>query len=80
MAMKPETKRLRGSQHPASRLTEADVIAMRLRYAQGHKLAEIARAYPQASKSAVFLAVRGVTWGHLPVVRKAASPLSRAED
>lgn len=54
----------RGSRHGMSKLTEADVRAIRARGAAGERACDIARDYPINSDSTAAL-LRGTTWKHL---------------
>lgn len=56
---------LRGEAHPSSKLTRAEVAALRLRALAGESLSTLAEVYG-VSKAAVSRAARGVTWAHVP--------------
>lgn len=54
----------RGDKHALAKLTEADVVAIRQRWARGEKIDDIAADY-SASRSAIWLAAVGKTWSHI---------------
>jgi hypothetical protein len=54
---------LSGERNPNAKVTEADVLAMRERYAAGSRPAEIARAWCM-NRQHVSRIVRGVSWRH----------------
>lgn len=56
---------LRGESHPSSKLTRAEVAALRLRALAGESLSGLAEVYG-VSVSSVWRAVRGVSWAHVP--------------
>jgi hypothetical protein len=67
----PKTEGSRGSRNGAAKLSEAQVLEMRQRYAAGGmSLAQIAVAYGLSSGSAVSAIVNGKRWAHLPVFPK----------
>lgn len=56
---------IKGSKNPASKLTESDVIELRKAYID-KPLSALMLDYPQWSKFAIWAAVSGYTWTHLP--------------
>lgn len=61
----PETV-LRGSEHYAAKLTEADVLVIRARYAAGATLKGLGAEYG-VDHSTIRRAVIGKTWSHVPM-------------
>lgn len=60
----------RGEGHTAAKLTEADVVAMRRRYAAGGvRYQDVANEYG-VSKRTAYDAIVGLTWKHLPKEKK----------
>jgi hypothetical protein len=55
----------RGERHPMVKLTEAQVIAVRARHADGATVGELAREH-QVSRGAITRIVHRRTWRHLP--------------
>lgn len=66
MAAKGRCKEQRGRRHALTRLTEADVVAMRQEWARGDKLKDIA-ARRSISESTASYIVNGRTWTHVPM-------------
>jgi len=63
----------RGSKHRAAKLTEAQVMEARRKYATGsYTLAMLASEYG-LTLTPVSQLIRGVTWKHLPLVEKRAA-------
>ena len=58
------TERLRGEAHPAAKLTESDVRAIREKYREGWSCMAIGKAFG-VSRHTVKLAATGVTWKHV---------------
>lgn len=55
----------RGERHGMTRLSEADVLELRRRYAAGESARELARAFGLNS-TGVAKIISGATWGHVP--------------
>lgn len=55
----------RGERHPLRKLTEAEVIAVRLDFANGLKQFEIARKYPHVTRGLIWAIVKRKIWKHL---------------
>jgi hypothetical protein len=65
-AAKGRTKEQRGSRHALTKLTEADVVAMRAEWVRGDKLREIADRRGIRISTASYI-VHGKTWAHVPM-------------
>ncbi len=55
----------RGEERHSAKLTERDVLAIRVAHAKGDRLCDIAARYPQVSKVAVLFVITGRTWKYL---------------
>lgn len=66
--------RPRGPECHSARLSEADVIEMRMLAASGVKLADLAAAYPQCSKPNIHHIINGRRWQYLLPATAAARP------
>lgn len=62
----PEFRERRKNWLLRSKLTEREVIKIRLRYLRGERQCEILKDYPQMSASGISEIVRGVNWKSIP--------------
>jgi hypothetical protein len=75
---------LRGERASSAKLTEADVVAIRRRYASGERRADLAREFGVTHTNVTDI-VNGKTWTHLPTsptqtFDRASTPVSSAGD
>lgn len=63
----------RGSKHWSAKLTEAQVMEARHKYATGRYTLDILAAEYGLTKTPVSQLLRGVTWKHLPLVERVAA-------
>lgn len=61
----PYDSQVRGESQPRSKLTDAGVVELRSRVANGEKIARICREYGVSQQSA-WNAVHRITWRHVP--------------
>ena len=61
---KPESVH-RGETHPAAKLTEAQVIHIRARCANGESVRSVASAYG-VSRTSIRMIIQRRTWSHIP--------------
>lgn len=63
----------RGTKHRAAKLTEAQVMEARSKYATGHYTLDMLGAEYGLTRTPVSQLVRGITWKHLPLVERHAA-------